>query len=375
MQPQLIGAADALSDLAQFDAIIDVRSPGEFADDHLPQAINCPVLDDAQRAEVGTLHKQAGAFEARRRGAALVARNIALHLEAALAHKPRHWRALVYCWRGGQRSGAMALVLARIGWPVRQLEGGYRAYRRLVVEELEHLPGRHRLRVVCGTTGSGKSLLLQRLAAAGAQVLDLEALACHRGSVLGGLPRQPQPSQKAFESAIWWQLRRFDAQRPIFVESESRKVGDLRVPEALIARMRAAECVRIELPLAARVRLLRADYEHFERDPAAFCAQLDGLTALHGRERIASWKLLAQRGQWSEVVERLLVEHYDPAYLRSIDRNFARAESAEVLVCADDDVTAFDELAEHLLRCESAAAPPEACAMTGRSATRSGLQS
>jgi len=358
MQQQPIGAVEALSDLAQFDAIIDVRSPGEFADDHLPRAINCPVLDDAQRVEVGTLHKQVGAFEARRRGAALVAHNIALHLQSDFSHKPRHWRPLVYCWRGGQRSGALALVMARIGWPARQLEGGYRAYRRLVVEDLQRLPGPLRLRVICGTTGSGKSLLLQRLAAAGAQVLDLEALACHRGSVLGGLPRQPQPSQKAFESAIWWQLRRCDSQRPIYVESESRKVGDLRVPAALIERMRAAECLRIELPLAARVRLLRTDYEHFERDPAAFCALLDCLTALHGRERIASWQQMAQRGQWSEVVERLLVEHYDPAYLRSIDRNFARAKSAEVLACASDDITEFDDLAERLLRCEGAAQAP-----------------
>jgi len=350
MEPHPIGATEALADLARFDAIIDVRSASEFADDHVPGALNCPVLDDAERVRVGTLHKQASAFAARRLGAVLVARNLAAHIEVQFADQPRSWRPLVYCWRGGQRSGAMATVMARIGWPVRLLEGGYRAYRREVVQQLAQLPARHRLRVVCGTTGSGKSLLLQRLAAAGAQVLDLEALACHRGSVLGGLPLQPQPTQKAFETHIWAALHRFDPQRPVFVEAESRKVGDLRVPDALIETMRSAQVIRLDLPLAARVRLLRAEYAHFERDPGALFTQLDCLTALHGRERIASWKLLAQHDAWDALVERLLVEHYDPAYLRSIERNFARIDQAQVASADSDQVAAFDEIAQRLLR-------------------------
>lgn len=349
-RPHLIGAAEALAELARFDAIIDVRSESEFADDHIAQAINCPVLDDAQRAEVGTLHKQRSAFDARRRGAALVSRNIASHLESRFSGQPRHWRPLVYCWRGGDRSGAMAAVMARIGWPVRQLEGGYRSYRRMVIDDLAQLPARLRLRVVCGMTGSGKSLLLQRLAAAGAQVLDLEALACHRGSVLGGLPRKPQPTQKRFESEIWSSLRSFDPARPVFVEAESRKVGDLRVPDALVETMRAAECIRLELPLDARVRLLRLEYGHYECDPSSFCAQLDCLTALHGRERIGSWKQMALRGDWNGLVERLLVEHYDPAYLRSIARNFARVHQAESVAAVNHEVAEFDAVAMHLLR-------------------------
>jgi tRNA 2-selenouridine synthase len=349
MEPHAISAADALTDLARFDAIIDVRSPSEFAEDHVPGAFNCPVLDDAERAQVGTLHKQASAFDARRLGAVLVARNVAAHIESRFADRPRAWRPLVYCWRGGQRSGAMATVMARIGWQVRVLDGGYRAYRRAVVEQLALLPARHRLRVVCGTTGSGKSLLLQRLAVAGAQVLDLEALACHRGSVLGGLPQQPQPTQKSFETRIWAALHAFDPHQPVFVESESRKVGDLRVPDALIERMRAAECIRLELPLAARVRLLRAEYAHYERDPTALYTQLDCLTALHGHERIASWKQLAQHDAWNDLVERLLVEHYDPAYLRSIDRNFARIGDAQVVAAASDDVADFDAIARRLM--------------------------
>lgn len=343
-----IACDEALAQLAQFDAILDVRSPGEFAEDHVPGALNVPVLDDAERAEVGTLHKQVSAFAARRRGAVLVARNIARHVEAQFADKPREWRPLVYCWRGGARSGAMTHVLTRIGWHARQLEGGYRAYRRTVVAALQDLPARFDFRVICGTTGSGKSRLLGELWRAGAQVLDLERLAQHRGSVLGGLPAQPQPTQKMFETRIWWTLRAFDAARPVFVESESRKVGDLRVPDALIERMRASECVRVELPLAERVRLLRGEYLHFEADPQALFAQLDCLVPLHGRERIESWKALARGGQWDALVERLLVEHYDPAYQRSIRRNFSRIDAAPTVRPASASQAAYAELAHFL---------------------------
>ncbi len=349
MEPHLIGSAEALASLARYDSIIDVRSESEFALDHVPGAINCPVLNDAERIEIGTLHKQASAFDARRRGAALVARNIAAHLEHRFADRPRQWRPLVYCWRGGQRSGAMATIMARIGWQVTQLEGGYRSYRRAVVAELGALSIRFDLRVICGTTGSGKSRLLQHLAALGAQVLDLEALACHRGSVLGGLPLQPQPSQKMFESHIWSTLRGFDASVPVFVESESRKVGDLRVPDELIGAMRASSCIQVELDLPERVRLLREEYLHFERNHAALFAQLDCLTALHGRERIASWKQLATNGHWERLVESLLVEHYDPAYLRSISRNFAQVAKAQIARATSADSSAFETIARDLM--------------------------
>jgi tRNA 2-selenouridine synthase len=335
-------------DRAQFDAILDVRSPDEFAEDHIPGALNVPVLDDAERAEVGTLHKQASAFDARRRGAALVARNIARHIDTFFADKPREWRPLVYCWRGGARSGAMTHVLSRIGWHARQLEGGYRAYRRAVVAALEELPMRFDFRVVCGTTGSGKSRLLGQLQRSGAQVLDLEALAHHRGSVLGGLPTQPQPTQKMYETRIWWVLRSFEPVRPVYVESESRKVGNLRVPDALIGRMRAARCLRVELPLAERVRLLRDEYMHFEADPASLFEQLDCLVALHGRERVESWKELARRGDWDAMVERLLVDHYDPAYLRSIRRNFGQIDTAETVRPSSASESSYLEVARAL---------------------------
>jgi tRNA 2-selenouridine synthase len=346
----MVAVGTALADPGAFDSIIDVRSESEYAEDHMPGAINCPVLSDAERAEVGTLDRQQSSFDAKRRGAAYVSRNIARHLEDSFADKPRSWRPLVYCWRGGNRSGALTHVLGRVGWQARQLEGGYRAFRRAVLAELDELPGRYAFRVVCGTTGSGKSRLLQQLAAVGAQVLDLESLAHHRGSVLGSLPALPQPSQKKFETRIWQALRSYDSARPVFIESESRKVGELRVPDRLLLAMRASECIRLELPLAARVRLLRDDYVHFESDIATWHDRLDCLVALHGRERVGEWKRLVDEGRWDSLVERLLLEHYDPAYLRSIGRNFVRSADAVPVALATDAISAYTEAARALAR-------------------------
>ncbi|HEU4853162.1 MAG TPA: tRNA 2-selenouridine(34) synthase MnmH [Telluria sp.] len=328
--PALQLFSQVLPELEQFDAIIDVRSPSEFALDHLPGAVNYPVLSDAERERVGTLYKQVNSFEAKKVGAALVSKNIALHLEQHLLGMPREWKPLVYCWRGGNRSGSMAHVLARIGWPAIQLDGGYKAYRAHISSDLAE-PPKLSFRVVCGTTGSGKSRLLEVMDAAGAQVLDLEKLAAHRGSVLGHLPDEPQPSQKLFETRIWDKLRRFDPSRPVFVESESKKVGNLRVPDALMDTMRQSPCVALSLSLEDRVRLLMEDYSHFAADPSILNAQLDCLVKLHGREKIDAWHAMANSGRIEELVAVLLDQHYDPAYLRSIDRNFVQYGEAMAL--------------------------------------------
>lgn len=312
-----------VTEFPAFPDIIDARSPSEFAEDHLPGAINLPVLDDAERAHVGTLYKQTTSFDAKKVGAALVARNIARHLDTWFADKPRSYRPLVYCWRGGGRSGALTHVLQKIGFAAEQLEGGYKAYRRHVVAELARLPALFTYQVVCGPTGSGKSRLLQALDQAGAQVLDLEALAAHRGSLLGALPDQPQPSQKGFESAVWWALSHFDPQRPIYIESESKRIGSVQVPDALIAAMRASPCVRLDIPVAERVRLLTEDYAHFLHDPEALNSRLAHLTELRGHETVAAWQDLARRQAWPELVKALLEQHYDPAYHKSLSHNYA----------------------------------------------------
>ncbi|MBS4096779.1 MAG: tRNA 2-selenouridine(34) synthase MnmH, partial [Sulfuricella sp.] len=296
-----------------FDEVIDARSPSEFAEDHLPGAINLPVLNDEERARVGTLHKQESPFAARKLGAALVSRSIASHLQTHFADKPRHYRPLVYCWRGGNRSGSLTTVLRAVGWQAHQLEGGYKAYRRHVIDSLEHLPERLAFRVVCGPTGVGKSRFLRALAQSGAQVLDLEALAAHMGSVLGADPLRPQPNQKYFETQIWNLLRTFDPARPVFVESESKRIGKLQTPENLLTRMRMASCINLNADLPVRVALLKEEYAHFLADPQALGKQLDCLTQLQGKERIEQWKRQSTSGQWDALVADLLVRHYDPA--------------------------------------------------------------
>lgn len=338
-----------VTDLAAFDEIIDVRSPSEFAEDHIPGAINLPVLDDAERARVGTLYKQVSSFEAKKVGAALVSRNIAGHLDSWFGDKPKAYRPLVYCWRGGNRSGSLTHILQKVGFAADLLDGGYKAYRRHVVAELARLPALFSYRVVCGPTGSGKSRLLQALEAEGAQVLDLEALAAHRGSLLGALPGQPQPSQKSFESAVWFALSRFDPTRPVFVESESKKIGSLRVPDALLEAMHGSACLRLEVPLAARVQLLTEDYAHFLDDPETIKRQLGFLTELRGHETVAAWQDLASRRAWPELVAALLEQHYDPAYHKSLSRNYAPSPSDRVFHAEDLSGEGMRQLARAIL--------------------------
>ncbi|MGH8723507.1 MAG: tRNA 2-selenouridine(34) synthase MnmH [Burkholderiales bacterium] len=325
-------------DFKEFDAIIDARTPSEYALDHIPGAISAPVLDDAQRVEVGTLYKQVSPFEARKLGAALISRNVARHIEVLFRGNPKSWRPLAYCWRGGKRSGAMVHILREVGWPAEALPGGYKAYRRWVVSELEKAPEDLQFQVIHGPTGSGKSRFLRALKAAGAQVLDLEALAAHRGSVLGNLPGRPQSSQKMFESLLLQEITHLQTDKPIYVEGESKKVGQLQVPEALMARMRASPCIVLETDVETRVDLLLDEYRHFLQDRKLLDGQLDCLVALHGRARIAEWKAIAG---WRELVSRLLVEHYDPAYRRSSQRNFVQLPRARKLRIAGPDDAAF----------------------------------
>ena len=335
-------------ELAGWDAILDARSPSEFAEDHLPGAINCFVLDDEERALVGTTYQQRSAFEAKRLGAPLVAANIARIVATRFADRPRGWRPLVYCWRGGSRSGSLTHVLRQVGWDARQLDGGYKAFRKQVVADLETLPSRFDFRIVCGATGSGKSRLIEAFARVGAQALDLEGLAAHRGSLLGELPGAPQPTQKAFETALWVALSRLDPVRPVFVEAESRKVGELRVPDALIHRMRESACLRLEAGTPVRVDLLMDDYAHFVGDPGALVAKLECLAPLHGIERVQAWKAFVASGRWRELVTDLLGSHYDPAYLRSTTRNYAAAAGAPRVPVVSADPAAFEALARSL---------------------------
>lgn len=347
MSLRRVAVADAVARLAEFTDIIDARSPAEFALDRLPGAVNWPSLNDEERAQVGTEYVQGSPFAARKQGAVLVARNVARHIETHVQPLERNWRPLVYCWRGGQRSGALATVLDQIGFTVHVLEGGYQAFRRQVVADLQALPPLS-LRVLCGRTGSGKSRLLGALREAGAQVLDLEALACHRGSVLGLVPGQPQPSQKAFETQLWQSLRSFDPARPVFLEGESRTIGRLRIPELLLERLRQAPCLQVQMPLSARVELLLQDYAHFSADLPAFCERLSALRELRGAAVVERWQDLASNGQLALVVQELLEQHYDPIYERSMARNFAGFATAQLVELTDGSAA---QLAQAAQRC------------------------
>jgi len=339
-----------VAQLGAFDEVIDVRSPGEFALDHVPGAANCPVLDDAERARIGTMYKQVSPFDARKEGAALVSKNIARHIDERFRERAREWRPLVYCWRGGQRSASMAHVLREVGWDAATLEGGYRAYRREVLAQLDELPRKFRYRVLCGATGSGKSRLLEALAAEGAQVLDLERLACHRGSLLGEVPGEPQPPQKMFDSLAWEALKAFDPAVPVYVEAESKKIGQLQVPEALLERMREGECLRLEVLATERVRFLIEEYRHFLADPTALKEKLKRLTARYGHAVIERWVAQADSGAWPILVDDLLVTHYDPSYLRATTRNYLHYDSGRRLSIERLDEAGIESAAAELSR-------------------------
>lgn len=341
MPVHTLSATDALMRLSTFDTIIDTRTEDEYALDHVPGAVNWPTLDNAERITIGTLYKQVNAFEAKKRGAALSARNIAAHIEREVLDKPKGWRPLVYCWRGGNRSGALATILSAIGFQVTLIEGGYKAWRAALVEDIPRQAQRLQYRVVCGPTGSGKTRLLQALAAEGAQVLDLEALAHHRSSVLGQIPGVPQPSQKAFDSQIWAALRGHDPAHPVFVESESKKVGNLHVPAALMEAMRSSPCIDLRLPDEERVALLLEDYDFLVNNPIYFCRRLEALTELRGKIAVSEWIENVHAGQIPQVVLSLLHHHYDPLYTNSIQRNFGQYTQARICALTDRSLSAM----------------------------------
>lgn len=337
-----------VAQLHEFDEIIDVRTPSEFAEDHIPGAINCPVLSDEERVRVGTLYKQSS-FEAKKIGAALISRNIAQHIEQRWLGKPKNWHPLIYCWRGGQRSGAMTHILRQIGFAAERLDGGYKNYRQHVLEQLEILPGQLSFRVLCGLTGTGKSRLLAALQEAGAQVLDLEEIARHRGSVLGDVPDTPQPAQKGFDSEVLAQLKAFNPALPVYVESESKKIGLLRVHDALIHALWASPCLRLETPLDLRVALLREDYLHFLHDPALLRQQLERLKGMYSNEQMEHWHALCDAQRWDEFIAELLERHYDPAYNKSIHGHFPGYAQAPQLHLKSLDKKGFLTLAKEAL--------------------------
>lgn len=305
-----------------FSDVIDVRSPSEFAEDHVPGALNLPVLNDAERAEVGTLYKQVSPFMARKRGAALISANIARHLATYFADKPKDYASVVYCWRGGQRSLSLATVLSQIGWRTHVLEGGYKTYRTYVRHQLETLPAQFQFNVLCGLTGTAKTEILRRLKVCSVQVLDLEGLANHRGSLLGSEVNSPQPSQKGFDSVLLHVLEQLDPQDAVWVEAESNKIGQIFIPPLLWHQLKQGRCTEIIAPIESRVNYLIKTYSKFSANPSALGEQLQKLKQRYGKTQIAEWHDLIARRQGETLVRSLLDVHYDPAYQRSMQQQY-----------------------------------------------------
>ncbi|AUH33740.1 tRNA 2-selenouridine(34) synthase MnmH [Paracoccus tegillarcae] len=323
---------------AGFDDIIDVRAPAEFAEDHLPGAINLPVLDDAERAQVGTIYKQVSPFDARKIGAALVAANAARHIAGPLVDRPGGWRPLIHCWRGGQRSGAFASILAQIGWRVELVEGGYKSWRRLVVDRVQHQPVAAPVIVLDGNTGSAKTAILGHLATRGWQVIDLEGLACHRGSLFGAMPGG-QPSQKMFEGRLAMALEGLDPARPVLVEAESSRIGELTLPKAIWQAICGAPRLRLEVPVAERAAYAARDYTDIVTDPARLSSVITALEPLHPADRIENWREQAGLGDWAALAEGLMRDHYDPRYLKHRNR-YSSQEKAVITLDRLDDLEA-----------------------------------
>lgn len=302
------------------DMIIDVRAPLEFAEDHIPGAINLPVLSDVERAEVGTIYTRQSAFLARKVGAALVAANASRHLQGPLAEKSGDWQPLVYCWRGGQRSGSFATILDQVGWRVHLIEGGYRSYRRHVSNSLYNIDLPHRIRLIDGGTGTAKTALLHHLREAGAQILDLEGLAAHRGSLFGSLD-VAQPSQKMFESRLATALEALDPARLTWVEGESSKIGARMIPPALWAAMIAAPRIEVTAPIMARAAFLATAYADLTQDSGKLGQQINQLSTYHAAATIEGWHALAGAAEWETLAGELMSQHYDPRYTKSQARN------------------------------------------------------
>ena len=315
--------------------IIDARSESEFAADNIPGAINLPTLNDQERIEVGTLYKQVSPFKARIRGASLAARNIANHVEHSLSELPQGHPMWVYCWRGGQRSGSLALVLKEIGFAPRLINGGYKHWRNEVMSGLPRQVESLKWRVLSGPTGVGKTRWLQALAKAGESTLDLEGLGGHRGSLLGDVSGG-QPTQRAFESRLYHHLSSLQAGAEVWVESESANLGKLTIPAALMAKIHAAPQVELKVSLEDRVAQLLKDYPMWIAAPDQLIEKLNVLRPRHSNARIDQWITWIHQNNFEALVSDLLVHHYDPTYAHGAKR-LNQSDRTEVSVGSTQD--------------------------------------
>ena len=294
--------------------IIDVRSPSEFHEDHIPGSTNLPVLNDEERKLVGSIYKNDSPFKAKKLGASLISKNIAMHIKKKFINNPGSWKPLIYCWRGGQRSNAIAIILSEIGWEVFLLKGGYKTYRKEINNSLNSIINNYKYIVLRGKTGTAKTKILEIIISKGGYALNLENLAKHKGSLLGKLPKSSQPSQKYFESLIYFELKKLRKNKPVLVESESSKIGNLYLPSNLLYKIENSPCIDIESNIDARASYLVKDYSKFILKKNSFNELFLYASSKLGKKVVNKWKKNYENKNWKELALQLIVEYYDPLY-------------------------------------------------------------
>ena len=305
----------------KFDTIIDVRSPLEFAEDHIVGAINCPVLSDLERQKVGTIYKKESSFKAKIIGSSLTAKNIAFHIENNFMEKKGSWQPLIYCWRGGQRSKAFSLVLSEVGWRTNQLKGGYKEYRNQVINFLDNIGPKLKITLISGKTGSAKTKILKSIENEGGQILDLEGLANHKGSLLGKIPDLIQPSQKFFESLIFNKIQNLNLKDKIYIEAESSKIGNIHIPKSIWKKMIKSPRIEISANVELRAKFLVSDYDYMCNNPTLINPIIKGLKNRLSKKLFDEWTNLIDRKKWFDLTKSFLENHYDPSYSSNTIKN------------------------------------------------------
>ncbi|MDG2459007.1 MAG: tRNA 2-selenouridine(34) synthase MnmH [Alphaproteobacteria bacterium] len=305
----------------KFDTIIDVRSPLEFIEDHIVGAINCPVLSDLERQKVGTIYKKESSFKAKIIGSSLTAKNIAFHIENKFMEKKGSWQPLIYCWRGGQRSKAFSIVLSEVGWRTNQLKGGYKEYRNQVINFLDNIGPKLKITLISGKTGSAKTKILKSIENEGGQILDLEGLANHKGSLLGKIPDLIQPSQKFFESLIFNKIQKLNLKDKIYIEAESSKIGNIHIPKSIWKKMINSPRIEISANVELRAKFLVSDYDYMCNNPTLINPIIKGLKNRLSKELFDEWTNLIDRKKWFDLTKSFLENHYDPSYSSNTIKN------------------------------------------------------
>ena len=294
--------------------IIDVRSPSEYRKGHIPNAINMPLFNDEERAEVGTLYKQKSKKAAILRGLDIAGSKMSSFVQEA-QQLIRDKEVAVHCWRGGKRSGSVATLLEFMGFKVVVVKGGYKAYRNLILNTFKER--KLKLIVLGGKTGSGKSIALQKMKEAGEQVLDLEGLAHHKGSAFGALGEEPQPTVEQFENNLYEAFIKLDMNRRVWIENESKSIGRVYVPDGLWFQMNEAHFLEMDIPFEKRVELLIELYGNFSKDEL-----IGSLTKISKRLGGLNMKnaIQAYENDDLKTATEIALNYYDKAYQHAADK-------------------------------------------------------